>query len=60
MEKITGRIEKLEAFFDAYAKKFNESLQGNTDVDSMVNSFAEFFIEASPKGIMEGKKRYRV
>lgn len=55
MEKITGRIEKLEAFFDVYAQKFNESLQGNTDVDSMVNSFAESFIEASPKGIMSGK-----
>lgn len=55
MEKITGRIEKLDAFFDAYAQKFNESLKGETDVESMVNSFAESFIEASPKGIMEGK-----
>ena len=56
MEKITGRIEKLEAFFDAYAKRFNEALQDkNVDVGAVVDTFAESFIEASPKGVISGK-----
>lgn len=56
MEKITGRIEKLEAFFEAYAKRFNEALQGkDVDVDAAVDAFAESFIEASPKGVISGK-----
>jgi hypothetical protein len=56
MEKITDRIIKIEAFFDAYAKRFNEALKGREpDIQDAVNAFAASFIEASPKGIIAGK-----
>lgn len=55
MEKITERIMKIEAFFDAYAKRFNDAIKGRADVEGSVNAFAESFIEAGPRGIVTGK-----
>jgi hypothetical protein len=50
------RRNEIERFFNAYEKRFNDSLAGlEPDVDGTVNSFAECFVEASPAGIICGK-----
>jgi hypothetical protein len=47
---------KLGQFFDAYAQRFNDALEGKgIDVEATVNAFAECFVEASPVGIVCGK-----
>lgn len=51
------RIEKEEIikFFDRYESQFNAALAETTDDASEVaNSFAQYFIEASPAGILAG------
>lgn len=48
-------IKKLDAFFTDYEKRFNESLQKEVDVENTVKSFADCFIEASPRGVNCGK-----
>ena len=56
MKTNEERKASLEAFFDAYQKRFADALEGKKpDVDGVVNSFAESFIESSPAGIMAGK-----
>lgn len=48
--------DKIDAFFDAYARRFNEALTGKEpDIEATVNSFAGCFIEASPLGVNCGK-----
>jgi hypothetical protein len=47
--------QDLEAFFDAYEKRFNDALKGSPDIESMAAAFADSFIEASPKGIVCGQ-----
>lgn len=44
-------------FFTAYADRFNASLADPAviDTDGMVNSFADYFVEASAKGVKGGK-----
>lgn len=57
MEKVV-EIEPVEVenFFAQYESRFNEALAGGEpDIDSVVNSFAEYFIEASPVGIVAGE-----
>ncbi len=45
-------IRKINAFFEAYEKRFNDSLAtGKADVMGTSKSFAKHFIEASPKGV---------
>lgn len=51
----TGYTQKIEAFFDAYASRFQQALQGIDDVDATAAAFAECFIEAHPKGVTCGK-----
>jgi hypothetical protein len=63
MEKVV-EIEQVEVenFFSQYESRFNEALAGGEpDIDSVVNSFAEHFIEASPVGIVAGEnnKKFR-
>lgn len=41
-------------FFAAYEKRFNDALQGETDVEGTANAFGPFFVEASPAGIHGG------
>ena len=48
-------IKKLDAFFRDYENRFNESLQKEVDVENTVQSFADCFIEASPRGVVCGK-----
>lgn len=46
--------QPIYAFFAAYEKRFNDALQGETDVEATANAFAPFFVEASPAGIHGG------
>jgi hypothetical protein len=43
--------EIIDRFFDAYAGRFNDALEGTADVDETMNAFAPCFVEASPAGI---------
>jgi hypothetical protein len=47
----------IEAFFDAYAHRSSEALQNPPveDVDGVVASFAPYFVESSPRGVMGGE-----
>jgi len=48
--------KKIDAFFDAYAKRFNDALGGKEpNITETVNAFAEHFIEASPLGVICGE-----
>lgn len=51
----TDSLHKLDDFFRAYEKRFNDFLSGRElDIEGTVNSFATFFVEASPVGIQGG------
>jgi predicted ester cyclase len=46
------RSERVQAFFERYADRFNRSLEGDkVDVEEVADSFASHFIEASPAGV---------
>jgi hypothetical protein len=45
----------LEKFFADYARRFNESLKGNVDVEATAAAFASCFIEASIHGVICAK-----
>lgn len=45
------KTRAVEKFFDRYAANFNDSLSGNIDIETTVNSFANSFVAASPVGI---------
>jgi hypothetical protein len=45
----------INAFFDAYAERFNRFLKGEElDLNGTLNAFATCFLEASPMGVMCG------
>jgi hypothetical protein len=47
--------QQLRTFFAAYEKRFNDFLAGEKlDSEGTINSFAPFFVEASPVGIVGG------
>jgi hypothetical protein len=53
---------EVENFFSQYESRFNAALAGGEpDIDGVVNSFAENFVEASPVGIIAGQnnKKFR-
>ena len=52
MEEIHNKIEQ---FFEDYQKRFAEGLSEQPDVEAIADAFADFFVEASPVGIMGGK-----
>lgn len=49
--------EKIKQFFTDYEARFNRSLQEPpiVDVKGVVESFAPYFVEASPSGVHGGK-----
>jgi len=47
--------QSIKAFFTAYESRTNASLAGHIDVEGTMQSFANCFVEASPKGIICGK-----
>lgn len=50
------RKAEVEKFFNLYDSRFNEALLGNSpDVDGVINSFAENFIEANPLGVFAAR-----
>lgn len=52
MEDINDHIQ---AFFEEYEKRFEEGLAGQAVAEDTAKVFADFFVEASPVGIMGGK-----
>lgn len=63
MEKIMEIEEaEVENFFSLYESKFNDALTGGKpDIEGAANSFSEYFIEASPMGVISGEnnKKFR-
>ena len=51
------RYLTVEAFFEAYAERSTNALKDPPveDIDGVVQSFAPFFVESSPKGVMGGE-----
>jgi hypothetical protein len=50
------RRQQLQDFFVAYARRFNDFLSGGKiDIEGTLDSFAPFFIEASPLGVNGGQ-----
>ncbi len=49
--------QKIDKFFKEYAARFNKSLADppEIDVDGVADSFAPFFVGASPLGVSGGK-----
>ena len=47
----------IEAFFDSYARRSNDALKDPPieDIDGVVQSFAPYFVESSPRGVMGGE-----
>jgi hypothetical protein len=51
----TDSLHKLDDFFRAYEKRFNDFLSGKElDLEGTVASFAKFFVGASPVGVNGG------
>jgi hypothetical protein len=53
---VVDRREEIERFFAAYAKRSDDALHEPPveDVEGVIESFAPFFVEASPKGVAGG------
>lgn len=47
--------DQIEQFFEAYEKRFAEGLAGDAIAEETAEVFADFFVEASPMGIIGGK-----
>lgn len=45
----------VRKFFERYERFFNQSLDGDTDMDEVAALYASEFIAASPAGVMTGK-----
>lgn len=41
----------MNAFFEAYAARFNEALKGHDDVAETAAAFADYFVSANPSGV---------
>jgi hypothetical protein len=53
---MSEHVEELKDFFAAYAKHSNDALREPPveDVEGVVKSFAPYFVESSPRGVMGG------
>lgn len=49
---MENAVRKL---FERYESFFNQSLEGNSDMDEVASLYASHFIAASPGGVMTGK-----
>ena len=47
--------EKIKAFFNEYAQRFKDALEGKDKEEETAGAFAEYFMESSPVGIFCGK-----
>jgi hypothetical protein len=48
-------VNELRLFFSRYEKLFMQSLKETPDVESVAGVFADYFVEASPVGVIGGK-----
>src|SRR5690606_14584904 len=51
----TGMESSVRAFFDRYARFFNQSIHGDMDMDEAAALYTSEFIAASPAGVRAGK-----
>ena len=53
---MTPLETKIRALFDAYAKRADDALRNPPveDVDGLAQTFAPYFVESSPRGVMGG------
>jgi len=51
----------IRRFFTAYAKRMNDALKEDPAIDTagVLRSFADYFVEASPAGVIGGKNGLR-
>lgn len=58
---MTPLETKVRALFDAYGKRADDALRNPPveDIDGLVNFFASFFVESSPKGVNGGANDQR-
>lgn len=49
--------EAIRAFFEAYAKRFDEALGGSPKIDAkgLIDDFAGYFVSSDPKTVRGGK-----
>lgn len=47
--------DKIKLFFANYEKQFNESLEGQVDLEAIAKSYTEEFIAANPNGVKTGE-----
>ena len=53
---MENKYHQINHFFDQYEKRFNDALMGTPpDIETVAQSFADHFIEASPSGVIFGK-----
>ncbi len=54
---MDNKQQYLDIFFDQYAGRFNQALKGEEapDIEGTANSFAHYFIESSPLGVVCSK-----
>jgi hypothetical protein len=56
-EPVMDNETRVRAFFDSYARRFNDALKEPPRVDAkgVVDAFAGYFVEASPAGVQGGR-----
>jgi hypothetical protein len=49
--------QNIRDFFEAYARRFNDSLRagGHVDLRGVVDSFAPYFVQSTPLGVRGGR-----
>lgn len=47
--------DRIESFFKTYEQQFNDSLEGESDLETIGNFYTEEFIAANPNGVKTGK-----
>ena len=49
--------QSIREFFEAYARRFNDSLRadGRVDVQGVLDSFADYFVASNPSGVQGGR-----
>ena len=44
--------QEIDSFFESYQNNFNKALIGHDDLEGTMSTFAEYFVGASPAGVL--------
>lgn len=55
-----GVPAELASFFETYARRFNDALEGHFDAEATASQYASEFIAASPAGVAAGRNGKRL